>query len=276
MTELLWPRVSIRHPWPDQRFAVGIHLNLLPGLSNEPGPPRGSDTSAAQGDHQCYRRQSADIRRYAEEALKQAARGPGGTEAVSPWTAFDFLCRVAAGGESPGTHVHSLGLWPIRDGAESDHDEALGNARRFVDTLLGPATAALAPAARIDALRLDAESRRQKSSLERFVHRVDAKPLRVALDELAQEHQSLWVGSLRTEGPAQEITDIVLTPWRVPVDALVLIRHCPTQSRLGRASRLHTGSLTEYHSSSREGSSYPPRGEYVRPKLTCVPEHTAT
>ena len=169
MTELLWPRVSIRHPWPDQRFAVGIHLNLLPGLSNEPGPPRGSDTSAAQGDHQCYRRQSADIRRYAEEALKQAARGPGGTEAVSPWTAFDFLCRVAAGGESPGTHVHSLGLWPIRDGAESDHDEALGNARRFVDTLLGPATAALAPAARIDALRLDAESRRQKSSLERFV-----------------------------------------------------------------------------------------------------------
>ncbi|MDE2912111.1 MAG: hypothetical protein OXL68_04215 [Paracoccaceae bacterium] len=22
MTELLWPRSSIRHPWPDQRFAV--------------------------------------------------------------------------------------------------------------------------------------------------------------------------------------------------------------------------------------------------------------
>jgi len=22
MTEILWPRVSIRHPWPDQRFAV--------------------------------------------------------------------------------------------------------------------------------------------------------------------------------------------------------------------------------------------------------------
>lgn len=113
------------------------------------------------------RRQSADTRRYAEEALKHAARGPGGREAVPPWTAFDFLCRVAAGGESPGTHVHLLGLWPIRDGAESDHDEALGAARRFVDTLLGPATAALAPAARIDALRLDAESRRQKSSLER-------------------------------------------------------------------------------------------------------------
>ena len=22
MTEILWPRVSIRHPWPDRRFAV--------------------------------------------------------------------------------------------------------------------------------------------------------------------------------------------------------------------------------------------------------------
>ena len=22
MTEILWPRASIRHPWPDQRFAV--------------------------------------------------------------------------------------------------------------------------------------------------------------------------------------------------------------------------------------------------------------
>ena len=162
------------------------------------------------------RRQSAHTRRYAEEALKQAARGPGGREAVPPWTAFDFLCQVAAGGESPGTYVHSLGLWPIRDGPESDHEEALGTARRFVDTLLGPATAALAPAARIDALRLDADLQQQKSSLERFVHRVDAKPLRMALDELAKKHQSLWVGPLRTEAPAQEITDIVLTPWRVP------------------------------------------------------------
>ena len=162
------------------------------------------------------RRHSTVIRRYAEEALKQAARGPGGREAVSPWTAFDFLCRVAAGGESPGTYVHSLGLWPIRYGDESDHDEALRTARRFVDTLLGPATAPLAPAARIDALRLDAESQRQKSNLERFVHRVDAMPLRAALDELARKHQSLWVGPLRIEGPAQAIRNIVLTPWRDP------------------------------------------------------------
>ena len=152
-------------------------------------------------------------RRYAEDALKTAARGHGGKDAVSPWAKFDFLCQVAAGDRSPGAYLYLLGLWPIRYGQASDHLHALGDARRFTDRLLGPATANLPPTARIQALRLDEESRLQQPHLERFLHAVDAKPLLTALNELTQ-HEHLWVGALRTEGPAQSLMSIELTSWR--------------------------------------------------------------
>ncbi len=161
------------------------------------------------------KRHSTATRRYAEDALKAAIRTSGGRDALPPWTSFDFLCRIAAGEQSPGTYTHVLGLWPIRDSAESNHADDLRDARKFVDVLLGPAAASLAPAARIDALRLDGDSEQQRASLEHFLHEVDAKPLRTALEELAKPNQRhLWVGSLRTEGPALSIKSIELTPWR--------------------------------------------------------------
>ncbi len=159
------------------------------------------------------KRHSAATRRYAEDALKAAGRGAGGRDAVSPWTAFDYLCRVAAGGRSPGAYLNLLGLWSIRDGEESNHREALNDSRRFVDRLLGPAAVSLAPAARIESLRLDEESKQRQAQLARFLHAADAKHLHAALNELAKREE-LWVGSLRTEGPAQSIRAIDLTPWR--------------------------------------------------------------
>ena len=158
------------------------------------------------------KRKSAAARRYAEDALRAARRGAGGRDAVSPWTAFDYLCRVAVGEQPPGAYLNLIGLWPIRGGVEGfDHKAALNDSRRFVDRLL--AAASLAPAARIESLRLDEESRQRHAQLARFLHAADAKQhLHDALNELAAQEE-LWVGSLRRE-VSPSIKAIELTPWR--------------------------------------------------------------
>ena len=159
------------------------------------------------------RRLSAASRRYAEQAIKKA-RGRGGLHALSRWAEFDFLCRVAAGGKSPGAYLHLLGLWPIRDSDDSDaFNNDLNTSRMFVDRLLGASGASLAPAARIEAVRLDRNSERESGDLERFLHFADTKPLLAALESLA-ENEDLWIGALRIDPPAQSIQGIELTPWR--------------------------------------------------------------
>ena len=46
-------------------------------------------------------RLSGQDRRFAEQAVRKA-RGHGGMHGVSRWAEFDFLCRVAASGRTPG------------------------------------------------------------------------------------------------------------------------------------------------------------------------------
>ena len=150
--------------------------------------------------------------RYAGQAIRKA-RGYGGRYAVSRWTEFDFLCRVAAGGRPPGAYLHLLGLWPILDSEEDRFDELLNTSRMFVDRLLGPVGANLTPAARIEAVRLDENSRKRASDLERFLHSADTEPLPAALRRLA-ENEALWIGNLRTEPPARSIRGIELVSWR--------------------------------------------------------------
>ena len=158
------------------------------------------------------RQLSGEVRRYAEQAIKKA-RGTRSSYAVSRWTEFDFLCHIAAGDKTPGAYLHLLGLWPILDSENSDPKDDLNTARMFVDRLLGTAGASLAPSARIEAIRLDGSSERESGKLERFLHFVDTKPLLAALERLAGKEE-LWIGSLRTERPAQSIQGIDLTSWR--------------------------------------------------------------
>ena len=165
------------------------------------------------GRQEITRRRSADLRRYADVSLKEAARGHRTGVVVSPWTEFDFLCRVAAGERTPGAYLHLLGLWPIRDDEEIAHRDALSTARRFTERLLGTAAASRPPTARIEALRLDDASRQYQEHLERFLHAVAAKPVRSALHELTR-HEDLWVGALRIEPSPRSLKRIVLTPWR--------------------------------------------------------------
>lgn len=158
------------------------------------------------------RRYTATIRRYAEQAVRKA-RGRGGQHAVSSWAEFDFLCRVAAGDELPGVHLHLLGLWPVLDSKGANASDDLNTSRMFVDRLLGTVSATLAPAKRIEAVRLDRNSEREPGDLERFLHSVDARPLPAALEALADK-EHLWIGQLRTEPPADSIQGITLTSWR--------------------------------------------------------------
>ena len=158
------------------------------------------------------RRLSSASRRCAEQAVKKA-RGHGGRYAVSQWTEFDFLCRVATGDKPSGAYLYLLGLWPIHESEDSEASDDLNTSRMFVNRLLGPAAASLPPAARIAAIRLERASETEIGNLELFLHSVDTKPLLVALERLA-ENEGLWIGNLRTEPPAQSIQGIELTSWR--------------------------------------------------------------
>lgn len=164
------------------------------------------------GGQEIALRLSATSRIYAERAIKKA-RGFGQAYAVSQWVQFDFLCRIAATGTSPGAHLHVLGLWPVLDSDESNEKEDLNSSRLFVDSLLGTAGASLVPSARIEALKLDRASEEAKGDLERFLRSADTKPLRHALGILADQ-QHLWIGALRVRSAAQSIEGIELSSWR--------------------------------------------------------------
>ncbi len=158
-------------------------------------------------------RHSAARRRYAEQAIK-TARGYGGAHGVPPWAEFKFLCHVASGNQTqtPGAYLHLIGLWPVLD-ADDGNPEDLKTSRMFVRHLLSAAVANLAPAARIDALRLDKEAEPKVGELEGFLNEVDTKPLLTGLKELANRRH-LWVGELRTQGSADSIQGVELASWR--------------------------------------------------------------
>ena len=113
----------------------------------------------------------------------------------------------------PGAYLYLLGLWPIREEKTLTLQKTLNNSRIFVDRLLGPATASLPPTARIEAIRLDSGSEQEIGNLVRFLHTVDTKPFRIALEELSK-NEALWIGNLRVMPPAHSIQSIDLTSWR--------------------------------------------------------------
>lgn len=157
-------------------------------------------------------RLSGTHRRYAERAIRKA-EGLGGRYSVSPWTAFDFLCRIVAHEQHPGGFLHLLGLWPV-DASEEEADVAdeLDTSGRFVNHLLGTAASGLTIPARIESLRLAEMTEEQRRDLERFLHSAETRPLLYAMEELAGKRH-LWAGVLRVEN-AQDIQSIEIVPWR--------------------------------------------------------------
>ena len=156
------------------------------------------------------RRLSSAHRQYAERAIKKA-QGFGRQYSVSPWTAFDFLCRIAAHNRHPGAYLHLLGLWPIAKSAGLD-EVALDDSRRFVDHLLGTAASGQTIPARIESLRLAKPTDEQRQALAGFLHAAETQPLLSALEKMADE-KHLWVGELQIEN-AEDIQAIELKPWR--------------------------------------------------------------
>ena len=156
------------------------------------------------------KRLSSKDREFAEQALKKAT-GYRRRHSVSPWSKFDYLCRISGSGRHPGAFLHLLGLWPVADvvGQES----MLDNSRKFVERLFSTGTSSLTVNARIESLRLsektDAE---QLTDLERFLYVAQTKPLLDALSDL-ERIESLWIGHLLVES-ADEINAIALETWR--------------------------------------------------------------
>ena len=150
-------------------------------------------------------------RQYAEGAIKKA-KGFGDQYSVSPWTEFDFLCRIAAHKRHPGAYLHLLGLWPVAESEDSDREKELDFSRRFVDHLLGTAAFGLTIPARIESLRLAKPKAEQRRDLEGFLHTAETQPLLSALEKLTDK-EHLWVGALQIEN-ASDIESIELVSWR--------------------------------------------------------------
>ena len=150
-------------------------------------------------------------RQYAEDAIKKAA-GFGSQYSISPWTIFDFLCRIAAHKRHPGAYLHLLGLWPVKKSDDSASREELDFARRFVDHLLGTVAFGLTIPARIESLQLAKLTYEQRRDLEGFLHTAETQSLLPALEKLADK-KHLWVGALQIEN-ASDIESIELVSWR--------------------------------------------------------------
>ena len=156
-------------------------------------------------------RLSSGHRRYAEQAIRKAA-GFGSRYSVSPWTAFDFLCRIAAHHQHPGACLHLLGLWPVAASEGANPADELSFSRRLVEHLLGMAGSGLTIPARIESLRLVQLADDRRRDLERFLHAAETRPLLDALAGLADK-EHLWAGVLQVEA-AYEIQSIELVRWR--------------------------------------------------------------
>ena len=154
------------------------------------------------------RRLSSDHRNYADRAINARRRFN-----ISPWTELDFLCRIAADGCHPGSYLHLLGLWPVRESENSEKVDELKVSRMFVDRLLGTAVSGLAPARLIETLRLSDPSREQRDDLEQFVRWAAAEPLLPALAKLADK-KHLWVNALCIERAAKFVQEIELSSWQ--------------------------------------------------------------
>ena len=159
------------------------------------------------------RRLTREHRRYAERAVKKA-QGFRGRYSVSPWTVFDYLCRVAAHRRHPGAYLHLLGLWPVQSADSANPAAELDVSRRFVDHLLGTVATGLTIPARIESLRLAKPTDYQRRDLERFLRGAETRPLLDALSELA-DNERLWVNALRIDD-AGDVQAIDLIPWRNP------------------------------------------------------------
>jgi DNA phosphorothioation-dependent restriction protein DptH len=164
-------------------------------------------------------RLSTEQREYAEQAIRTARRYRQRTS-ISPWTAFDFLVRVAAEKQRPGGLLYLLGLWPVKDDESANTKEGLELSRTFVDRLLGTAVAGLTPAQRIETLKLANPPGESIADLERFLRSASSKPILPALAELANKPH-LWVNSLQVEGSAESIQAIDLVSWRTNAGGIV-------------------------------------------------------
>ena len=156
-------------------------------------------------------RLSRQHRLYAEQAIRKAT-GFGSRYSVSPWTAFDFLCRIVAHRRHPGACLYLLGLWPVAASEGADPADELSFSRRLVEHLLGMAGSGLTIPARIESLRLVQIADDRRRDLERFLHAAETRPLLDALAELADK-EHLWAGVLQVEA-THEIQAIELVSWR--------------------------------------------------------------
>ena len=156
-------------------------------------------------------RLSGEHRRYAEQAIRKAT-GFGSRYSVSPWTTFDFLCRIAAHRRHPGACLHLLGLWPVAASEEANPADELSFSHRLVEHLLGTSGSGLTIRARIESLRLVQLADDRRRDLERFLHVAETRPLLDALTELTRK-KHLWAGELQVE-TTREIQAIELVSWR--------------------------------------------------------------
>ena len=207
-------------------------------------------------------RLSRQHRLYAEQAIRKAA-GFGSRYSVSPWTAFDFLCRIAAHRRHPGACLHLLGLWPVAASEGVNPADELSFSRRLVEHLLGMAGSGLTIPARIESLRLVQIAGDRRRDLERFLHAAETRPLLDALAELADKEPKAAVAILARALGEKDSSSTAPTVGgqsaAVLGDEIVKYLDCHDASRLLRVHALRAGDgLTIARSLGRVHEHYRP------------------
>lgn len=133
---------------------------------------------------------------------------------ISPWNELDIYVQTAVVNRHPGELLYLIGLWPVFDDSEISIGDSLNTSLYFVTQLLGPSGVDSSPALRIGSLRLLNPTEAQQQDLSDFVYTSNSKPIRHAIEDLADKSH-LWVNRLKIESASSQIQALALTPWRI-------------------------------------------------------------
>ena len=151
----------------------------------------------------------AKIRRFAEEAVRQASR-IGRQNTISPWREFAFFCECAKDSASVGHAVAEIGLWPIHFEGEPNLRDCDTAARLVEKCLLTPGSAT--SLSKMDSLMLKDATDEQRRTLSAFFKESSALRWTDAVRRLVNQPE-LWVNKLNPAFLEQQIERIELASW---------------------------------------------------------------
>ncbi|MFQ3588637.1 MAG: hypothetical protein SNJ76_13380, partial [Fimbriimonadaceae bacterium] len=153
------------------------------------------------------------LREFATRAIQAAGTLGGKRREVPVRARFNLLSALLEDPDRPGLAVAELQLWPI-GGPVEEAQRRLKHAANLVERLLMSPATAKTPEARIDGLRLEADTDPQTvRELVAILRGATGRNRTDSLKGVAQRSE-LWLGNLRPAFLNQTVTEIEIVSWR--------------------------------------------------------------